>query len=185
MSALRPPARPQCRLGQRSQSVKVHLTLRAFRINCGPKSAVGQYYSRVRHWSLAAFWAGLSMAFIAVCPTGVSLASPSGDDETGQCSFILTPPKVVQVSGLSLVVATLRPGPCTMHASPNSSVVCLSIAGEGSPGECGSMNGQAPAEVRYPYRPGSTYVVRAQGCASLFQPPYTLCQNFGPSQTTL
>ena len=126
-----------------------------------------------------------AMALIAVYSASVSHASPSGNDETGQCSFVLTPPKVVQVSGLSLVSATLRPGPCTMHAVPNVSVVCLSVAGGGSQGECASKNGQDPAEVRYPYQPGSTYVVRAQGCASTFEPPYTLCQNFGPSQTTL
>jgi hypothetical protein len=135
--------------------------------------------------SLAAFWAGLSTAFVGVCPAGVSDASPSGDDGTGQCSFILTPPKVMQISGLSLVVATLRPGPCTIRARPNLSVVCLSVAGAGSQGECASMNGADPAEVRYPYQPGSTYVVRAQGCASTFEPPYTLCQDYGPSQITL
>jgi len=151
----------------------------------GPKRAVGRYHSEMLGRSLAALWAGLSMAFIAVYPAGVSHGSPSGDDGTGQCSFVLTPPRVVQVSGLSLVSATLRPGPCTMHAVPNLSVVCLSVAGGGSQGECVSKSGQAPAEVRYPYQPGSTYVLRAQGCASTFQPPYTLCQDFGPSQTTL
>ena len=140
---------------------------------------------RVRHAVRIALWAGLLMAFIAIYPVGVSHASPTGDEGPGQCSFILTPPKVGQVAGLSVVVATLRPGPCTIHASPNSSVVCLSVAGQGSPGECASQNGQNPAEVRYPYQPGTTYVVKAQGCVSTFQPPYTLCQNFAPTQTTL
>jgi hypothetical protein len=140
---------------------------------------------RVRHALRTTLWTGLLMAFIAVYPVGVSQASPSGDDGTGQCSFILTPPKVAQVSGLSVVVATLRPGPCTIHAQPNLSVVCLSVAGQGSPGECASQNGQNPAEVRYPYQPGTTYVVKAQGCVNTFQPPYTLCQDFGPTQTTL
>jgi len=151
----------------------------------GPKSTVGQYYSGIRSRSLTALSAGLLITFIAVHPAGVALASPSDDEGTGECSFILTPPKVMQISGLSLVVATLRPGPCTIHANPNLSVVCLSVAGGGSQGECSSKNGQEPAEVRYPYQPGLTYVVRGQGCASTFEPPYTLCQNFGPSQTTL
>jgi hypothetical protein len=140
---------------------------------------------RIRRASLIALWAGLLMAFVAVSPVGLTHAAPSGDDGAGQCSFILTPPKVAQVSGLSVVVATLRPGPCTIHAQPNLSVVCLSVAGQGSPGECASQNGQNPAEVRYPYQPGTTYVVKAQGCVSTFQPPYTLCQDFGPTQTTL
>jgi hypothetical protein len=151
----------------------------------GLKSTVGQYHPGLPRRSLTALWAGLLMPFIAVCPVGVSHASPSGDDETGQCSFILTPPKVVQVSGLSLVSATLRPGPCTIHANPNSSVVCLSVAGQSSQGECASKNGQNPAEVRYPYQPGTTYVVKGQGCVSTYQPPYTLCQDFGPTQATL
>ena len=163
----------------------MHLIVRIARINCGPKSTVGRYHSGILRRSLAALWAGLSMAFIVVYPAAASHASPSDDDGTGQCTFILTPPKVAQINGLTLVVASLRPGPCTIHANPNLSVVCLSVAGGGSQGECSSKNGQEPAEVRYPYQPGLTYVVRGQGCASTFEPPYTLCQNFGPSQTTL
>jgi hypothetical protein len=141
--------------------------------------------SRMLPRSLKVLWTGLSMALVAVYPAGVSHASPSGGEDPGQCTFVLTQPKVVHVSGLSLVSATLGPGPCTMHASPNSSTVCLSVAGAGSQGECATKNGPDLAEVRYPYQPGSAYVVRAEGCASLFVPPYTLCQSFGPSQVTL
>jgi len=141
------------------------------------------HQSRMLPRSLTALGVGVLMACGAVCPAAVSYAEPSGGDDAGQCTFILTPPKVVQVSGLSLVEATLRPGPCTMHASPNSLVVCLSVSG--SPGECGSKNGPDVAVVRFPYQPGATYVVRAEGCAGLFQPPYKLCQNFGPTETTL
>jgi hypothetical protein len=159
--------------------------MRIRRISYGPKHTVGQYHSVMARTSLAALCAGLSMAFIAVYAPSASHASPSDDDGAGQCTFILTPPKVAQINGLTLVVASLRPGPCTIHANPNSSVVCLSVAGGGSQGECASKNGQEPAEVRYPYQPGFTYVVRGEGCASTFEPPYTLCQNFGPSQTTL
>ena len=125
------------------------------------------------------------MAYLAAHPAGVAHATPSDDDGTGQCTFILSQPKVIQVSGLSLVSATMRPGPCTIHATPNLSVVCLSAAGSGTQGECASKNGQDPAEVRYPYQPGTTYVVRGQGCASTFVPPYTLCQDFGPTQIAL
>jgi hypothetical protein len=151
----------------------------------GPKRVAGQYHSVIFQGSLTALSAGLLIIFIAAHPAGVALASPSDDDGTAQCTFILSQPKVIQLSGLSLVSATMRPGPCTMHASPNSSVVCLSVAGSGSQGECASKNGPDPAEVRYPYQPGATYVLKGQGCASTFVPPYTLCQDFGPSQTTL
>jgi hypothetical protein len=151
----------------------------------GIKSIVGQYHSGMLPRSLTALSAGLLIAFIAVFPAGVALASPSDDDGTGQCTFVLSQPKVIQLSGMSLVSATMRPGPCTMHATPNMSVVCLSVVGSGTQGECGSKNGQDPAEVRYPYQPGATYILKGQGCASLFVPPYTLCQDFGPTQITL
>jgi|ERR1700722_1698117 hypothetical protein len=151
----------------------------------GPKHAVGQYYSGILLRSLTALSAGLLLIFTAVHPGGVAHASPSDDDGTGQCTFVLSQPTVVHISGLSLVSATMRPGPCTIHATPNMSVVCLSVAGSGTQGECASKNGQDPAEVRYPYQPGATYVLRGQGCASTFVPPYTLCQDFGPTQITL
>jgi hypothetical protein len=151
----------------------------------GPKSAVGQYHSAMARNALAALSAGLLITFIAIHPAGVALASPSDDDGAGQCTFVLSQPTVVHISGLSLVSATMRPGPCTIHATPNVSVVCLSVVGSGTQGECASKNGQDPAEVRYPYQPGATYVLRGQGCASTFVPPYTLCQDFGPTQITL
>jgi hypothetical protein len=149
------------------------------------KYSVGQYSSARALKFMTALSAGLSITFSAVCPAGVAHASPSDDDGTGQCTFVLSQPKVIQVSGMSLVSATMRPGPCTIHATPNLSVVCLSATGSGTQGECASKNGQDPAEVRYPYQPGTTYVVRGQGCASTFVPPYTLCQDFGPTQVTL
>jgi hypothetical protein len=149
------------------------------------KRAVGQGYSWILSRSLTALLTGLLMAYFAASPAGIAHASPSDDDGTGQCTFVLSQPKVVQMSGLSLVSATMRPGPCTIHATPNLSVVCLSVVGSGTQGECASKNGQDPAEVRYPYQPGATYVLRGQGCASTFVPPYTLCQDFGPTQITL
>jgi hypothetical protein len=149
------------------------------------KRAVRQGHSGMLSRSLTALLTGPLVACLAAHLAGVARATPSDDDGTGQCTFILSQPKVIQVSGLSLVSATMRPGPCTIHATPNLSVVCLSAAGSGTQGECASKNGQDPAEVRYPYQPGTTYVVRGQGCASTFVPPYTLCQDFGPTQIAL
>lgn len=149
------------------------------------KSTIGHYHSGILPKSLTALSAGLLLTFTAACPAGIAHASPSDDDGSGQCTFVLSQPKVVQISGLSLVSATMRPGPCTIHATPNLSVVCLSVVGSGTQGECASKNGQDPAEVRYPYQPGATYVLRGQGCASTFVPPYTLCQDFPPTQITL
>ncbi|WP_152531408.1 hypothetical protein [Mycobacterium sp. UM_CSW] len=89
------------------------------------------------------------------------------------------------MSGESKVYAAIQPGPCTLTAIPNEQVVCLSIAGDSSSGHCASVPGQAPVVIYYFYRPSATYVLKAQGCASTITPPYTLCQNFGPTQTTL
>lgn len=127
----------------------------------------------------------MAMPLIIVCSAGISHASPSEGDPTGQCSFVLTPPQVVQVNGVSEVSAAMHPGSCTIDANPSSEVVCLSIQGDGSSGQCKYKAGQEPVVISYAYRPGATYVLKAQGCVSTITPPYTLCQNFGPSQTTL
>jgi hypothetical protein len=149
------------------------------------KSVADRRYSTPSQRSVIALAAVLGIVVGGVHSTGVSHASPSDDDANGQCSFALTPPKVVQVSGLSLVEVTMRPGPCTIRATPNSSTVCLSAAGSGTQGQCASAVGHSPAEARYPYQPGTTYVVRGQGCAERIEPPYKLCQNFGPMEVTL
>lgn len=120
-------------------------------------------------------------------------ASPS-DGRSENCSFVLTPPKVVQVSSTQMVVATLKPGPCTIDAIPNESVVCLAIEGSGSNGQCAHRLGSDAALVYYPYRTGATYVVTGRGCAHLIEDPVTglktgpvtkLCQSIGPTSFTL
>ena len=123
----------------------------------------------------------LATALSGVCCASVSTASPSD----GQCTFVFPPPKVVQVSGVSFVLATMHPGPCTIEAFPNSSEVCVSIEGDDSSGQCKTKAGPNPAELYYKYRPGATYVVKGQGCANINTPPYTLCQDFPASRVTL
>jgi len=143
------------------------------------------YYPRMIR-CLAVLQMILAITLTFVLSASVANASPSGGAATGQCSFVLTPPKVVPVSGTSMVLAELGPGACPTDASPNSSVVCLAIDGDGSPGQCASASSPtSPAQLYYPYRAGATYAVRARGCADLFKPPYVSCQNFGPSHYTL
>lgn len=129
--------------------------------------------------------AGATLAVVlgSVCCAGISGASPA--DGSGQCTFGITPPTVVPVSGVNYVYATLRPGSCTLRADPYSSTVCLSIEGNDSGGECASKYGVDTAELWVAYRPGATYVEKGQGCAGLTQPPYTLCQDFPASRFTL
>lgn len=125
----------------------------------------------------------LAMGLGGVCSASISSATPI--DNSGQCTFGITPPTVVAVSGVNYVYATLRPGPCTMHVDPDSSTVCLSIAGDDSAGQCAYKSGPEPAELYVAYRRGSTYVEKGQGCANLNHPPYTLCQDFPATRYTL
>jgi hypothetical protein len=132
---------------------------------------------------LASVSTASAMALSGVCPVGISNASP--DDGSGRCTFGITPPTVVPVSGVSYVFATLRPGSCTLSANPYSSTVCLSIDGEDSGGECATKPGSVPAELYVAYRPGATYVEKGRGCAGIVTPPYTLCEDFPASRFTL
>ena len=125
----------------------------------------------------------LAMGLSGVYNAGISSASP--DDTSGHCTFGITPPTVVPVSGVSYVFATLRPGPCTLHANPYKSTVCLSIEGDDSGGQCAYKAGSEPAELYVAYRRGATYVEKGQGCAGLIVPPYTLCQDFPASRFKL
>lgn len=135
----------------------------------------------------------VALSLVGVYSPSVSKASPSDGAAPGSCSFVLTPPRVVQVSGSNMVLAMLKPKACTIDGIPNGSVVCVSIDGEASPGQCGAKVGPEPALVYYPYQPGSTYVVRGRGCADIFDNPIyhntgpisTICQSLGPMSFTL
>jgi hypothetical protein len=153
-----------------------------FEINRGSKIGCQRYNPGMMR-TFVVSWAAMSLAFGGVCCAGIADASPS--DGSGRCSFVLPPLKVVQVSGVNFVFATMSPGPCTIEANPNSSVVCVSVEGSDSPGQCATTNGPSPAVLYFTYRPGATYVVKGQGCSSVNVPPYTICQDFPASRTTL
>lgn len=143
--------------------------------------------------SVSLLSAAVAMSVMGVGSAGVTHAAPP-EGASGSCSWVLTPPQVVKVSSTSMVLATVKPGPCPMDAVPNDSVVCLSIKGEDSQGQCGHQAGSAPALIYYPYRPGATYVVTGQGCADVFENPVDhsttgpvskICQAIGPASFTL
>jgi hypothetical protein len=136
---------------------------------------------------------GAVSALLAIFPIGLYSAGPSAASPpggTGQCSFVLDGPKVVNVSGVNYVTATVHPGSCTLHAHTEATV-CLSVEGDDSAGQCGSGYDPTPAVVYYPYRPGATYVVKGQGCTDTLEgsdspaKPLTLCQDISPSRVTL
>lgn len=136
---------------------------------------------------------GTFSALLAICPIGLCCAAPSAASPpggNGQCSFVLEPPKVVNVSGVSYVTAAVHTGSCTLHAHTQTTV-CVSVEGDDSAGQCGSGRDPNPAVVYYPYRQGATYVVKGQGCADTLQgsqspaTPATVCQDISPTRVTL
>jgi hypothetical protein len=102
-------------------------------------------------------------------------------EDSGRCTWVPFAPSVVAVSDSQMVTAKLGRGPCTLHANPSGMTVCLSIQGEGSAGDCASTNTSEPAQVYYKYRPGATYIMTGQGCANILQPPFKICEDYGPT----
>jgi len=135
----------------------------------------------------AALFAFFAVGPIAVYAAPAATASPSG---TGQCSFGLEPPKVVNLSGTNYVTATVTTGACTLNAHTEATV-CLSIVGGDSAGQCATDYTPNTPVVYYPYRPGATYVAKGQGCADIMEGtsspamPSTVCQDISPTRATL
>jgi hypothetical protein len=113
-------------------------------------------------------------------------ASPPDDSGEPSCTYSLAPPRVVTVSGNSMVTATLAFPACTGRILPNERTVCITAVGSDSAGECAESRGSATAQVFYaPYRPGTTYVARATGCATLTGPGNSICTTVGPQTASL
>ena len=62
-------------------------------------------------------WVALTVAL-----TGVACASVAGAEPPPPCSFTLSPPHVVQISGADMVTATMAPTGCGIPARPYLSV---------------------------------------------------------------
>ncbi|MET0757040.1 MAG: hypothetical protein ABWY39_03440 [Mycobacterium sp.] len=127
---------------------------------------------------VAVFPAVLALAVTGVVAAGVATAEPP-------CSYTLSPPQVVQVSGASMVTATVSPAGCTAPSNSHLSVACLQVQGSDGPGECANGLGLVTAQVYAPYRTGATYISTGKGCASTGNPPRSFCQVVGPTAATL
>lgn len=101
------------------------------------------------------------------------------------CTYELTAPSVVNVSGTNMVTATVTTRACD-GAVTFRTTACIQMQGSSGPGECAQGRGILPAKVFFqPYRPGATYVATGRGCASKGNPPQPSCQENGPLSATL
>jgi hypothetical protein len=101
------------------------------------------------------------------------------------CAYTLSPPQVVQLSGTSMVTATLTPAACD-ESDSYLLVACVQLQGSDGPGQCAQGQGILPAQVYYqPYRPGATYISTGRGCSSKGNPPQPFCRPTGPFTATL
>lgn len=113
---------------------------------------------------------------------GVAVAAPDGNGAL--CNFTLSAPAVVDVSGVQMVSATVKPADCSGTAKPTSSQVCMSAPG--TLGRCNELPGYADPHVYLsPYIPGTTYTATGRGCSAVVSPPMTVCSTLGPISATL
>lgn len=112
--------------------------------------------------------------------TAIAVAEPPPT-----CTFNLTPPQVVSISGTEMVTATVSPGACQRSVA-YLSVACLQLEGSPEAPKCQQNNGVLAAQVFYaPYRPGATYVSTGRGCANTGNPPQPVCTPVGPVTATI
>jgi hypothetical protein len=122
--------------------------------------------------------ATMALALAGVAPAKAEPAPPP-------CSYTLSGPQVVQLSGTDVVTATLSPAGCN-HSVGYLMVACVQLQGSDGPGQCAQQNGILTAQVFYqPYRPGATYIATGRGCANTGNPPQPVCQPMGPFTATL
>ena len=101
------------------------------------------------------------------------------------CTYNLSAPQVVDVSGTNMVTATISPGACE-RSNAYLSVACIQMQGSPGPPKCEQNNGVLPAQVFYaPYEPGATYVSTGRGCANTGNPPQPVCTPVGPFAATI
>jgi len=121
----------------------------------------------------------------AVLTLGGTAAVANAEPSAPPCSYRLSPPQVVQLSGTNVVTATLSPAACN-QSTAYLTVACVQLQGSDGPGQCAQQNGILTAQVFYqPYRPGGTYVSTGRGCANTGNPPQGVCVPMGPLTATL
>ncbi|HYP93918.1 MAG TPA: hypothetical protein VER34_12490 [Mycobacterium sp.] len=121
----------------------------------------------------------------AVVLTLAGSAVAGAEPSPSPCSYRLSPPQVVQLSGTNAVTATLSPASCDRSVA-YLTVACVQLQGSDGPGQCQQQNGILTAQVFYqPYRPEATYIATGTGCANTGNPRQPVCQPMGPLTATL
>jgi hypothetical protein len=119
------------------------------------------------------------------CATGAAAGPPPDGAEQPSCVYTLSPAQLVDVSGTTMVTATLTPYPCTGSINPNSLTVCVTPEQDPSAGNCGFSAVPSMAQVFAPYKPGTTYIIKGTGCGSVYTTQGSICSTLGPYTTTL
>lgn len=117
--------------------------------------------------------------------SGSAVSVAGAQPEQNGCTYVLSAPSVVNVSGTDMVTATVNIGACD-GAVTYQTTACISLHGADDAGHCAQGRGILPAQVFFqPYRPGATYTATGRGCASKGNPPQKYCQEVGPFTATL
>jgi hypothetical protein len=131
----------------------------------------------------------LRLPMVLTAAVGLTLAATASaanaEPSPQPCEYTLSPPQMVQLSGTSVVTATLSPAGCDQSVAYQS-VACVQLQGSDGPGQCAQQVGILTAQVFYqPYRAGATYIATGRGCANTGNPPQPVCKPMGPLTATL
>jgi hypothetical protein len=135
--------------------------------------------------SFAVLAASFATSVGGVVLATTAAATPSDGAADPSCVYTLSAPLVVQVSGVPMVTATLKPYPCTGSINPNYLSVCLKAETNAGAGTCGFSAVPSMAEVFLPYKPGTTYVASGTGCGSVYTTQGSICATQDPVSVTL
>jgi hypothetical protein len=126
-----------------------------------------------------------AVAALTVLSFGCSPAIAGAEPDSMGCTYTLTAPSVVNVSGVDMVTAKVDTAACE-GAVTFQTVACIAMDGSNGPGKCAQGSGIVPAQVYFqPYRPGATYTATGRGCAAKGNPPQRYCAENGPLTATL
>ncbi len=128
----------------------------------------------------------LSVAVTTAC-AAVTVANSAHAGPPPPCSFTLSPPEVVQISGVDMVTASVAPDGCGPPATPAESVACLQMLAGDRVTRCYPSDSSGSAQIYFePYVPGATYIATGRGCGAwIGQLAAPDCQRLGPYSATL